>query len=240
MLDRTMNARKRRLDGRRITLCVTGSIAAYKAVLLLRLLLAEGARRRGRAERFRVGIRRSRDVRGAHRAARRCRGCSTRPEAARSTSISRSEPTSSWSLRRAPMPSRASRRDAPTISWQPSCSRQRVRCSPRRRCIRACGRTPRPSATSSSCDATRASASWDPSSARWRAAIPDSGAWPSPKRSSKRCSEKPCRSRFAAATSSSRRDRRRKTSIRCARSPIARRARWALRSQSALAGSARP
>jgi phosphopantothenoylcysteine decarboxylase/phosphopantothenate--cysteine ligase len=43
MLDRTMNARKRRLDGRRITLCVTGSIAAYKAVLLLRLLLAEGA-----------------------------------------------------------------------------------------------------------------------------------------------------------------------------------------------------
>src|SRR6186713_2535540 len=38
-----MNARKRRLDGRRVTLCVTGSIAAYKAVLLVRLLLAEGA-----------------------------------------------------------------------------------------------------------------------------------------------------------------------------------------------------
>jgi len=38
-----MNARKRRLDGRRITLCVTGSIAAYKAVMLVRLLLAEGA-----------------------------------------------------------------------------------------------------------------------------------------------------------------------------------------------------
>jgi phosphopantothenoylcysteine decarboxylase/phosphopantothenate--cysteine ligase len=38
-----MNAQKRRLDGRRVTLCVTGSIAAYKSVLLLRLLLAEGA-----------------------------------------------------------------------------------------------------------------------------------------------------------------------------------------------------
>lgn len=38
-----MNARKRRLEGRRVTLCVTGSIAAYKAVLLVRLLLAEGA-----------------------------------------------------------------------------------------------------------------------------------------------------------------------------------------------------
>jgi phosphopantothenoylcysteine decarboxylase/phosphopantothenate--cysteine ligase len=34
---------KRRLDGRRVTLCVTGSIAAYKAVLLLRLLTGEGA-----------------------------------------------------------------------------------------------------------------------------------------------------------------------------------------------------
>lgn len=32
-----------RLKGRRITLCVTGSIAAYKAVVLLRLLLKEGA-----------------------------------------------------------------------------------------------------------------------------------------------------------------------------------------------------
>jgi phosphopantothenoylcysteine decarboxylase/phosphopantothenate--cysteine ligase len=38
-----MNAPKRRLDSRRVTLCVTGSIAAYKSVLLLRLLLAEGA-----------------------------------------------------------------------------------------------------------------------------------------------------------------------------------------------------
>jgi phosphopantothenoylcysteine decarboxylase/phosphopantothenate--cysteine ligase len=38
-----MNAPKRRLDGRRVTLCVTGSIAAYKSVLLLRLLIAEGA-----------------------------------------------------------------------------------------------------------------------------------------------------------------------------------------------------
>ena len=38
-----MNAPKRRLDGRRVTLCVTGSIAAYKSVLLLRLLVAEGA-----------------------------------------------------------------------------------------------------------------------------------------------------------------------------------------------------
>ena len=37
-----MKARKR-LDGRRVTLCVTGSIAAYKSVLLLRQLLAEGA-----------------------------------------------------------------------------------------------------------------------------------------------------------------------------------------------------
>ena len=33
----------RRLAGKRITLCVTGSIAAYKAVLILRLLLKEGA-----------------------------------------------------------------------------------------------------------------------------------------------------------------------------------------------------
>src|ERR1041385_5792957 len=31
------------LAGRRITLCVTGSIAAFKAVLLVRLLLAAGA-----------------------------------------------------------------------------------------------------------------------------------------------------------------------------------------------------
>jgi phosphopantothenoylcysteine decarboxylase/phosphopantothenate--cysteine ligase len=38
-----MSARKRRLDGRRVTLCVTGSIAAYKSVLLLRQLIAEGA-----------------------------------------------------------------------------------------------------------------------------------------------------------------------------------------------------
>jgi phosphopantothenoylcysteine decarboxylase/phosphopantothenate--cysteine ligase len=38
-----MSARKRRLDGRRVTLCVTGSIAAYKSVLLLRQLVAEGA-----------------------------------------------------------------------------------------------------------------------------------------------------------------------------------------------------
>jgi phosphopantothenoylcysteine decarboxylase/phosphopantothenate--cysteine ligase len=38
-----MNAPKRRLAGRRVTLCVTGSIAAYKSVLLLRLLIAEGA-----------------------------------------------------------------------------------------------------------------------------------------------------------------------------------------------------
>lgn len=37
-----MSARKR-LDGRRVTLCVTGSIAAYKSVLLVRQLLAEGA-----------------------------------------------------------------------------------------------------------------------------------------------------------------------------------------------------
>ncbi|MGC4094832.1 MAG: bifunctional phosphopantothenoylcysteine decarboxylase/phosphopantothenate--cysteine ligase CoaBC [Polyangiaceae bacterium] len=34
---------RRRLVGKRITLCVTGSIAAYKAVLLLRLLMKEGA-----------------------------------------------------------------------------------------------------------------------------------------------------------------------------------------------------
>jgi phosphopantothenoylcysteine decarboxylase / phosphopantothenate---cysteine ligase len=34
---------RRRLAGSRVTLCVTGSIAAYKAVLLLRLLLKEGA-----------------------------------------------------------------------------------------------------------------------------------------------------------------------------------------------------
>lgn len=34
---------RRRLSGKRITLCVTGSIAAYKAALLLRLLLKEGA-----------------------------------------------------------------------------------------------------------------------------------------------------------------------------------------------------
>jgi phosphopantothenoylcysteine decarboxylase/phosphopantothenate--cysteine ligase len=39
-----MIARTRSLDGRRVTLCVTGSIAAYKSVLLLRQLLAEGAR----------------------------------------------------------------------------------------------------------------------------------------------------------------------------------------------------
>ncbi|HEX6766337.1 MAG TPA: bifunctional phosphopantothenoylcysteine decarboxylase/phosphopantothenate--cysteine ligase CoaBC [Polyangiaceae bacterium] len=38
-----MNAPRRKLDGRRITLCVTGSIAAYKSVLLVRRLLAEGA-----------------------------------------------------------------------------------------------------------------------------------------------------------------------------------------------------
>ena len=38
-----MNVQKRRLGGRRVTLCVTGSIAAYKSVLLLRLLCAEGA-----------------------------------------------------------------------------------------------------------------------------------------------------------------------------------------------------
>lgn len=34
---------RRRLLGKRVTLCVTGSIAAYKSVLLLRLLLKEGA-----------------------------------------------------------------------------------------------------------------------------------------------------------------------------------------------------
>jgi phosphopantothenoylcysteine decarboxylase/phosphopantothenate--cysteine ligase len=34
---------RRRLSGKRITLCVTGSIAAYKAAVLLRLLLKEGA-----------------------------------------------------------------------------------------------------------------------------------------------------------------------------------------------------
>src|SRR5258706_14736458 len=33
-----------RLSGKRITLCVTGSVAAYKAVLVLRALLKEGAR----------------------------------------------------------------------------------------------------------------------------------------------------------------------------------------------------
>jgi phosphopantothenoylcysteine decarboxylase/phosphopantothenate--cysteine ligase len=37
------DAPRRRLAGRRITLCVTGSVAAYKAVLALRLLLKEGA-----------------------------------------------------------------------------------------------------------------------------------------------------------------------------------------------------
>jgi phosphopantothenoylcysteine decarboxylase / phosphopantothenate---cysteine ligase len=37
------DAVRRRLDGRHVTLCVTGSIAAYKAVLLLRQLMAEGA-----------------------------------------------------------------------------------------------------------------------------------------------------------------------------------------------------
>src|SRR5262245_61233418 len=34
---------RKRIDGRRVTLCVSGSVAAYKAVLLLRLLLKEGA-----------------------------------------------------------------------------------------------------------------------------------------------------------------------------------------------------
>lgn len=34
---------RRRLEGKRVALCVTGSIAAYKAVLLLRLLMKEGA-----------------------------------------------------------------------------------------------------------------------------------------------------------------------------------------------------
>jgi phosphopantothenoylcysteine decarboxylase/phosphopantothenate--cysteine ligase len=34
---------RKRLTGKRITLCVTGSIAAYKAAILLRLLLKEGA-----------------------------------------------------------------------------------------------------------------------------------------------------------------------------------------------------
>src|SRR5689334_10316590 len=34
---------RRRLQGKRIALCVTGSIAAYKSALLLRLLLKEGA-----------------------------------------------------------------------------------------------------------------------------------------------------------------------------------------------------
>ncbi len=38
-----MSSPRKRLAGRRVTLCVTGSIAAYKSVLLLRLLLAEGA-----------------------------------------------------------------------------------------------------------------------------------------------------------------------------------------------------
>jgi phosphopantothenoylcysteine decarboxylase/phosphopantothenate--cysteine ligase len=36
-------ARSGRLSGKHITLCVTGSVAAYKAVLLLRLLVKEGA-----------------------------------------------------------------------------------------------------------------------------------------------------------------------------------------------------
>jgi phosphopantothenoylcysteine decarboxylase / phosphopantothenate---cysteine ligase len=38
-----MTLSRKRLDGRHVTLCVTGSIAAYKAVLLLRQLMAEGA-----------------------------------------------------------------------------------------------------------------------------------------------------------------------------------------------------
>jgi phosphopantothenoylcysteine decarboxylase / phosphopantothenate---cysteine ligase len=38
-----MSASRQRLSGRHVTLCVTGSIAAYKAVLLLRQLMAEGA-----------------------------------------------------------------------------------------------------------------------------------------------------------------------------------------------------
>jgi phosphopantothenoylcysteine decarboxylase/phosphopantothenate--cysteine ligase len=38
-----MSSPRKRLAGRRVTLCVTGSIAAYKSVLLLRLLVAEGA-----------------------------------------------------------------------------------------------------------------------------------------------------------------------------------------------------
>jgi phosphopantothenoylcysteine decarboxylase/phosphopantothenate--cysteine ligase len=38
-----MSSPRKRLAGRRVTLCVTGSIAAYKSVVLLRLLLAEGA-----------------------------------------------------------------------------------------------------------------------------------------------------------------------------------------------------
>ena len=40
----TLPPRQRQLSGKRLVLCVTGSIAAYKAVLLLRLLLKEGAR----------------------------------------------------------------------------------------------------------------------------------------------------------------------------------------------------
>ena len=38
-----MSSGRKRLDGRHVTLCVTGSIAAYKAVFLLRQLMAEGA-----------------------------------------------------------------------------------------------------------------------------------------------------------------------------------------------------
>lgn len=39
-----MSEQTRSLEGRRITLCVTGSIAAYKSVLLVRLFAAQGAR----------------------------------------------------------------------------------------------------------------------------------------------------------------------------------------------------